>query len=187
MKKIIISTLVSAVILFLWSGITQMLPWGITSTQNISTQANNQVDAPNLIELSPGSLTTDQFETQFLGKISTLSTDHTFSWIITQPLQTDYTGYFIKEFITQLSVGILLALLLYITLPLTLKIRIQIVLLAGFGAAIASYGQLMNWWALPAGYGLGVSLNLIIGWTLAAFVSARFIIPSINKSNYELQ
>ena len=187
MKKIIISTLISAVILFLWSGITQMLPWGISSTQNISTQVNNQVDAPNLIELSPGSLTTDQFETQFLDKISTLSTDNTFSWIITQPLQTDYSAYFIKEFITQLIVSLLLAFLLHFTVALNLKTRIQIVLLAGLCAAIATYGQLMNWWALPAAYGLGVGLNLIIGWTIAAFTSARFIIPSINKSNYELQ
>ena len=185
MKKIILSTLASAVILFLWSGMTQMLPWGIPSTQNVRIQTEKMAQAeevPNLVTLPEGSLITNQFEEQFLHKISTLSTDDTFSWIITQPLQTDYTGYFIKEFISQLLVGLLLAFLLHHTVQLSLTSRMSVVIIAALSAVIATYGQLMNWWALPASYGVGVGINLIIGWAIAAFISARFIITSKNQT-----
>ncbi len=183
MKKIIISTIVSTILLFLWGGLSQMLPWGISTTQNVNVQSKlveEQSDVPNLIKLQANELTTDKFESQFADKISTYVTDNTFSWIITQPYQKDYSGYFLKEIITQLIVGLLLAIILFLTIKLDLKTRIMLLVIFGLCASTAIYGQMMNWWGIPANYALGVSVNLIIGWTLAGYISARFIIKSQN-------
>lgn len=183
MKRIIISTIVSTILLFMWGGLSQMLPWGITTTQNVSVEIENNKDQsniPNLIELQPNELTTDKFEGQFLDKISTYTTDKTFSWIITQPIQKDYSGYFIKEIITQFIVAFLLSIILFLTIKLELKTRMILILIFGLCASTAIYGQLMNWWSIPANYALGVSLNLIIGWILAGYISARFILKSQN-------
>jgi hypothetical protein len=160
---------------------TQMLPWGISSTQNINvqtTEIQKQSEAPNVQRLDRNTLITEQFETQFNDKVSTLSTDKTFSWIVTQPVQSNYSGYFITEAVTQFFVSLLIAILLVLTIKLDNKSRILIIFIAGICATVATYGQLMNWWKLPASYGLGVSINLLIGWTLVAFVSAKFIIKS---------
>lgn len=184
MKNIIISTVMSTVILFMWGGISQMLPWGISTTQNITvaTESNtDQSNISNLIKLQPHQLTTEKFEGQFLGKISTYSTDKTFSWIITQPIQEDYSGYFVKEIITQLIVAVFLSIILFLTIKLDFKTRMILILVFGLCASTAIYGQLMNWWSVPANYALGVSANLIIGWLLVSFISARFIIKSKNN------
>ena len=183
MKKVVISTMVSGIILFLLGGLAQFLPWGIPSTQNISVQSElnpNQRKLHNLTSLAPGELTTEKFDAIFLDKISTYSTDHTFSWIVTQPLPNDYTSYFIREIGNQLIVGLLLSLILYLTIKLDLKTRLTIILIVGFAASVGTYGQLMNWWNVPVAYGAGVSINLIIGWIVVSWVVARFIMKSEN-------
>ena len=181
MKKIITSIIVCTLILFLLSGVAQMLPWGIPTTQNISEQSlpsEQQDNIPNLIKFPPNTLTSEEFDNQFINKISTYTTDHTFSWIVTQPIQNDYSGYFIKEILTQLIVGILLTILLLLTITLKLKTRLTIIVLFGLLAVTSTYGQLMNWWQLPASYAIGVGINLIIGWLITSFIVARFILKS---------
>ena len=181
MKSRLTSLLIATVILFLWSGLTQLLPWGISAVENITTLNNAQVEqlqASNLIQFSPNSLTTDAFDAQFVNKISTYTTPATFSWIVTQPLNTNYTGYFLVEMITQLIVALLLTALLEVTIQLSPNKRILLVLLASAVAGAATYGQLMNWWRLPAAYALGVIANLIIGWVLVAYIVTHFTMPS---------
>lgn len=183
-KKIVISTLVSTLILFLWSGMTQMLPWGISSTQNINVQTmdnQKQAEAPNILRFDKTLLVTEKFETQFNNKVSTLSSDKTFSWIVTQPIKSDYSSYFITEALTQLLVAFFIALLLVLTIKLDNKSRLIIIFIAGICATISTYGQLMNWWGLPASYGIGVSINLLIGWTIVAFISTKFFIKTDSK------
>jgi hypothetical protein len=179
-KKIIISTIVSTVILFLWSGLTQMFPWGVPTAQTITSQTNKQTESfqtPNLVELPANSLTTEKYDEQFVNKISTLTTDKTFSWIITKPVDYYNVGnYFIREILTQLLVALLLATLLVLTVGLTNQKRLTIIAICGVLAVTAIYGQMMNWWGVPAIYALGAGLNLIIGWILSAFISSKFII-----------
>lgn len=184
MKKLLLSTFLATLILFLWSGLSQVLPWGITATQNISSQAANSVQAPRLLQVPPNTLTTEQFDAQFVNKISTYTTDTTFSWIVSQPLNTNYAGYFLREFFTQLVTALCLSLLLLLTAKLELTTRMLIVGLASFAAISATYGQLMNWWRLPPNYALGVGFNLFIAWVLTSFIVARFIIRSRQSSNY---
>jgi len=103
MKKLIIATFFATVILFIWSGVTQMLPWGIPTTTNVAV-SNDMVNRDLQYQhvVPPNTLTTEAFEAQFNNSISTYTTGNTFSWIVMQPLKSDYSGYFIKEILTQL-------------------------------------------------------------------------------------
>ncbi len=160
-----------------------MFPWGVPTTQTISSQSARQTEnfqTPNLIELPANALTTARFDEQMVHKISTLTTDNTFSWIITQPIDKyDVGAYFIKEIITQCVVSLFLALLLGLTIDLGFINRMYVSLLAGLLGVAAIYGQMMNWWGIPAIYALGAGFNLIVGWLAAAFVSAKFIIKPL--------
>ena len=79
-----------------------------------------------------------------------------------------------KEAATQAVVAALLTLLLFVTSPLALPRRLGLVALAGFAACAATYWQLLNWWGLPAVYGIGVSVNLVGAW-----LAGRTIRPSL--------
>jgi len=189
MNRVILSTILCAFLLFLFNGLGQLLPWGIPTTQNVTVQTettSNQANVPNLVRLAPHELTTTKFDDQFINKISTYTTDQTFSWIITQPLQLNYTGYFIKEAITQLLVGLFLSVILLLTNALDLKTRLTIIGLAGVAASTGTYGQLMNWWNLPPNYSLGVSFNLILSWLIVSFIAARFIVKPKTQAPHEL-
>ncbi|MCC5928869.1 MAG: hypothetical protein JJU28_06460 [Cyclobacteriaceae bacterium] len=182
MKRPLFSILAMSAILFIWSGISQMFPWGVPSAQTISAQSEQNTEsfqAPNLIEMEAGSLTTSTFDEVMRGKISTLTTDKTFSWIITAPIDNyNPMGYFVWEIITQLFIGIFLTLLLIKLSAQPLTDKLLVVGLAGLLAFTGIYGQMLNWWAMPAMYAVGAGINLIIGWLLAAFVSAKWIIKS---------
>jgi hypothetical protein len=181
-KKILISTLVGTLILFLWSGITQMFPWGVPTAQAISSQSIKKTESfqtPHLIELPANALTTEKFDDQLLDKISTLTTDKTFSWIITKPISYyNVSSYFIKEVLTQLLVAFLLTLVLANTIKLETSTRLKIVSIIGLLAVAAIYGQMMNWWGIPMKYALGAGFNLIIGWILVSYTSTKWIIKS---------
>src|SRR5688572_2236934 len=134
MKKIILSTILSTVLLFFWGGLTQLFPWGVPTAQSIASQATGKTEifqAPGLIELPVNALTTEKFDDQMVNKISILTTDKTFSWIITKPVEYySVSSYFIKEILTQLLVSGFIALLLYLTADQNLAKRIYISSLA---------------------------------------------------------
>ncbi len=182
MKKIVIAIVISTVILFMWNGLVQFFPWGVPTTQVLNTQAGttlNVKDMKNAITLPANSLTTNEFDEKCNNKVSTLITDKTFSWVIATPLKKyDMGSYFIKEAFTQLLVATFLSLLLFYTVILAFSTRLKIIGLAALAAAVATYGQQMNWWGLPASYGLGVMINLILGWLLVGFIVAKWIIKS---------
>lgn len=179
MKRYLFATLLLTVFLYLWSGITQMLPWGVPSTQKITTRSASMPNDPDdLIRLQANELTTANFDPTFNNKISTYSTDQTFSWIVTHPVRTDYTGYFIGELITQFSVAVLLTLLLALTKNYATQKRMMLIALVGLLGWAATYGQLLNWWGMPALYAVGVGVNLIAGWLATSFLVSRFILRS---------
>jgi hypothetical protein len=177
MKRYLFSILAFTILLFMWSGLTQMLPWGIPTAQKITVQEESIAnEPPNLIKLQPNTLTTEDFDSVFNHKISTYTTEKTFSWIITQPLKTDYSSYFIGEIITQFLVGILLTLLLVLTKSFKTQKRMMLVGAISLIAWLGTYGQLLNWWAMPATYAIGVGVNLMIGWLTTCFLVSRFIL-----------
>jgi hypothetical protein len=179
MKKYLLACLVFTVLLFLWSGFTQVLPWGIPTTQKITVQSDPDSGSMyDLIHLPPNALTTVDFDFTFNQHISTYTTDHTFSWIVTQPLKATYTDYFIAELITQFVVGILLTILLALTRTYNTQKRMMCISGMALLAWTATYGQFVNWWGMPIDYAVGIGVNLVVGWLFTAFLVSKFIVKS---------
>ncbi len=73
MIRFVVSVIASAVILFVWGGATQMLPWGITSTQNVTTlHETASSSAPSHVRVSSSDIIGDGFEEQFNLKFPSL-------------------------------------------------------------------------------------------------------------------
>jgi hypothetical protein len=182
MKSIILSVGISAVVLFMWNGLSQTFPWGVPSSQMISTKSSqdaNDTKMGQLAQFPSNTFTNEKFDAQFSNKVSTLMTDQSFSWIVSKPIgYYDMGAYFMKEGLTQLMVAIFLSCILFFTIKLDLKTRLFIIGLTSLAAGIGVYGQLMNWWGLPAAYGLGVAFNLFVSWLLVSFISAKWILKS---------
>lgn len=181
LNRLLIGSLLSGVVLFVWSGLTQMLPWGVPSTQVMVSQSGEaelfQTTAVQTYD--PHALTTPLFDDEMVNRVNTLTTDETFSWIVTKPL--DYynpTSYFVRELLTQLLVGVLLTTLALLTPGLSLGQRLTLFLLMGMAAATAVYGPLFNWWGLTTAYALGAAINLIVGWLLVGLILSRFVSPA---------
>jgi hypothetical protein len=162
-----------------------MFPWGVPTAQTITAQSiknTESFDIPNVLALEPYSLTTEKFDEKFVDKISVYSTDKTISWVTTKPLNYyNIEAYFTKEIITQFIVAIFLSLLLYMTIKLDNKTRILLIGISSIAAVAGIYGQMLNWWGMPVVYALGAGFNLIIGWTISAYLSSRFILKTDNN------
>lgn len=76
--------------------------------------------------------------------------------------------YFALELAAQLTVALGLVALTLLTKELSRSRRLSAAAIAALAASVASYGQMMNWWGMPAWYGIGMSANLTVGWLLAA-------------------
>jgi hypothetical protein len=174
--KPVLAVICGTLALFLFSALSQFLPWGVPTAETYTTVSGDPgvFAAPDLIRLKPYELTTPRFDTELVGKISTLETDQTFSWIISTPM-TAYSPirYFTFEALTQ---GIV-ALSLYLLLRCSGVGRRfwGLVICASISAGAATYGSLMNWWGLPAAYALGAAANMVIGWLLGAWVMVQFM------------
>lgn len=161
----------ATIVLFIWSGLSQALPWGPSSAGRFAAFAGKPfVPASDAtVHAPPGAWVTDRFEQDFPGRVITLATDRSFNWIVSIPA-SDYRlpRYFVCEAITQAAVALALTKLLAVLHALP-KVR-QLATVAGFAfaAGVATHGQLMNWWGVPAAYAMGAMANLLVGWTLAA-------------------
>lgn len=183
-KIILISTLVSTLMLFVWSAVSQNLPWGVPTVQVVSQAEITEITQPSqTIKLPVGTLTTTKFDEQMTGKISTLMTDKTFSWVISKPLSYyNLPLYFTRELITQLLVSLLLSLFLWNTRCLPVKQRLFLVLLAALATVVATHVQNYNWMGTPAAFSFGVSANLVIGWMLVAAVLSMWLIKTTDEA-----
>lgn len=181
--RFVAGVLVSTLVLFCWSAVSQNLPWGVPSVKNYSTitveEKTRTFQAPDLVYLPAYSLTTTQFDSLLVNEVNTLETDKTFSWIVTK--SADYyqpEHYLFRALLTQFFVGLLLTLLAVITTQLSFKQRILLLLVVAAAGSIATYGELWNWWGLTVLYALGVSINLMIGWLLNGSILFRFLFKS---------
>ncbi|MFW5848113.1 MAG: hypothetical protein ACOCVF_04290 [bacterium] len=183
MIRFMISSFIIGLLLFLWSGLTQFIPWGVPTTNTLRSTSiemkKQNFQAPNLKEFENNHFTTEEFDKEMVNKINTLTTEKTFSWIITKPLSYyDQGRYFIIELINQILIGFLLSAILLLSHKLKFYRRILLILTIGIISTVAIYGRLSNWWGLPMLYAIGESINLILGWLLAGFISAKFIIKN---------
>lgn len=157
---LLLGTLLGGVVLFVWSGITQNLPWGFKSVGTVR-------EAPKLSEAIQQQTTNGMF----------YSTDGTSSLVVVKP-QNYYnpTRYFILEILTQLGVALLLTLILSLLSQHGSSPKLAVVGLMALTTALAVDFQYWNWWGFSNRYSLGMAGNRLLGWLLAAWVLDRFVV-----------
>lgn len=176
--RLVAAVLSGALLLFVWGGLAQQLPWGLGSVRSYSTTqgAPYVFAAPGLRTAPPGTYVTDAFETELARGISTLATDTSFSWVVSVPRSAyDPARYLGVEALTQLAVAATLGLLLTALRRLERRAAIVVILGAAAAALLATYGAMANWWGLPMGYAGGMAINLVVGWGLAVAVMQRIL------------
>ncbi len=167
----VFTVLAMATVLFVWSGVTQCLPWGVPTTPqyDASGRPPHDMQSETTVRAAPGTWTTAAFDAQLGSSMLTLTTERTFAWIVAVPITAyDPARYFALELAAQLAVSLGLVALTLLTKELSRSRRLGAVAIAALAASVASYGQMMNWWGMPAWYGIGMSANLTVGWLLAA-------------------
>ncbi len=185
-RSIFISTCVATILLFVWGALAQMLPWGVPTVQIISTMSE-EADGPDLpsktIRMSEASLVTEEFDEQMSGKISTLITDHTFSWVISRPLKKyNLTVYLVRELLTQFVVALFLSVILQLSNSMNSGRRILLILFAALATVTATHIQDLNWLGTTTIFSIGNAFNLVVGWLLASAVVCKWIIRARGES-----
>lgn len=180
-KKLILGIVTATVILFVWSGLSQLFPWGVPSANviNASTGVEN-FQAPDATSFEPGTLVTQLFEEEMVGQVNTLTTDTTFSWIVTKPISYYNPGrYFLFEFITQFLTAICLTVILSFIGPWELRKKLLFASILGLVIIIPTYGPFFNWWGLTPTYALGIMVNFLIGWLLACLALSLMLFRNV--------
>lgn len=173
--ELALQTLLVTVVLTLVGGVSQMLPWGIGSAQVLrqTTGARTAFGTrPERVhDLSDSPAVTDEFDRVMTGRVSTLTTDSSFSWIVSAPISAYNPGrYLIVEVLTQLTVAVGLVAVNALLSDTPAATRVMLALIASALTSVAAYGQLANWWGLTPRYVVGVSLTLCVGWTLSIWL-----------------
>jgi len=78
--------------------------------------------------------------------------------------------------LTQAGVATFLVVLLWVLAPLPRARRLAAVVILGLAGTTATYVGMLNWWGMPAAYGVGESFNLVVGWLLAFSVIDRLVL-----------
>jgi hypothetical protein len=159
--QILIGAAVAGLILFFWTGFTQnVLPWGIKS---VKEDKNLDALSAQIKQISEnGVYYTHQDVAVFLA--------------IKPASYYNMRRYFIIEFITQVLVGLILALILGATIGLSLEVRLGIILLVAGAGVLSVDVQYWNWWGFSNIYTVGIAINRLLGYLIAGFVVANFII-----------
>lgn len=167
-----LQVVVVTVLLTVLGGVGQVLPWGLGSARQITQRATegdgSLPSGDAVLDVSSSPIVTADFERIAVGHVSTLTTDRSFSWIVSKPL--DYyrpNRYLAREVITQFVVATGMVMVHTLLGDASPGTTILVVAVAALMTAIATHGQLANWWGLPVRYAAGVSLVLIASWVLS--------------------
>ncbi|MCA2979529.1 MAG: hypothetical protein INH41_28445 [Myxococcaceae bacterium] len=169
-----VAVIACAATLFVWSGLTQVFPWGVPTVQVVAqTTGEPAAFGASPVRRPPGALATSAFDDELGDGNGTLTTDRSFAWIVSVPVERYHpTRYFIGEAVTQLACAAMLVEALWLLSSLPLPRRALVLALLATAAAGATYGYMTNWWGLPLRYSGGMSVNLVVGWVLGAAVAS---------------
>lgn len=170
----VVQVIVVTVALTVLGGVSQAMPWGLGSARQLRQRTDGHEGdefgpkGDSIIDVSSSPIVTESFEQYAANQVSTLTTDHSFSWIVNKPIDYYRPGRYLGiEVATQLLVAVCIVAIHALLDDTTQGTTILVVFLAAVATAIATYGQLANWWGLTWRYTAGVSLTLIIAWTLS--------------------
>lgn len=159
-SKIIISTVLGALVLFLFGGAFQAIPhFGIGAVESIRA----------------ANLTTEEFN-NLVNRMVYITTDKTVSFVATKPV--DYynlSRFFAVEFLSALIISFLFALLFSRMQNTKLSDRLLLTFVFSLICTFAVHIPYYNWWGFSSLYTIGVALRTILGWLLIAYLQNRCI------------
>ena len=184
MQKIILSAVLGGLTLFVWGFLSWMiLPFHTATMKDMpNEQAIVEALRANLTEPGvysyPGMADYEADEAAWVAKhkqgpIVTMMVYHPDGMEPMQPM------VFIKGLLIDMLAAGLSALMLSMivsAVPLYGR-RILMGTMLGVFAALVSHFTLWNYFMIPAGYTLAMSLDLVVGWTLAGAVIGKIIKP----------
>lgn len=151
---LLLAIVVAGCILFVWSGISQNLPWGIKS---VKTDVKNEEVTQAIANEGVNSMM------YFQGEIVAL--------VAAKP-KAYYSPkrFFGIELVTQFLVGGVLCLLLAQLPTLSLINRQLVVFLASLLIVVTTDIPYCNWWGFSVSYTLGVAINKLLGLQLTSLI-----------------
>lgn len=163
MQKIIIATILGAIVLFLFDGVFQGIPnFGVRAVERLETN----------------DLTSAKFSER-TDRMTYLVTDKTVSFLVTKKAEYyNLKKFFIIEIVSVFVISFVFALVF--TIIKIQNLREALILVNAF-AIIASFAihiPYMNWWGFSLSYTVGVVFKTILGWTLLSFVQYFFLFRS---------
>lgn len=147
-------------VLFVFNALLQFIPgFGVSAVQTVESNAH----------------TTAQFN-QLAGAVTYLVTDHSVSFIASQPAAYYHLArFFTLEFFSAAAVAVLLALGIAQLRSPSLRHNLWLTAVFGLVATFAIHLPYFNWWGFSASYTVGVAFKTIAGWLLAVLVQHRII------------
>ena len=159
-KKMIIATVVGAVVLFLFDGALQAIPnFGVRAVERLET---NQ-------------LTTGEFS-ELANSMAYIATETTVSFVAVKEVNYyNLSRFFAIEFFSAFAIAMVFALL-FAKIPFA-DFRERLWLTFGFSliAGFAIHLPYFNWWGFSLAYTGGVVIKTIMGWMLVALIQNRLI------------
>lgn len=159
-KKIIVATVIGAVVLFLFDGALQAIPnFGVRAVERLET---NQ-------------LTTAEFS-ELANSMAYIATENTVSFVAIK--EADYynlSRFFAIEFFSAFAIAMVFALLFGKITFADLGDRIWLTFGFSLIAGFAIHLPYFNWWGFSMAYTVGVVSKTMVGWLLVAFIQNRLI------------
>lgn len=174
--EFLLQVLLVAVLLMLLGGASQALPWGIGSAQQLRQQSVGAdrefgTKSDRVVDVAATPIVTAEFDRTTTNRVSTLTTDGSFSWIVTKPVAYYKPArYLSMEFLTQVLVAVGIVGINFLLGDAPQATKIGVILIAATLTAVSTYGQLLNWWGLTLRYAIGVSLTVLLGWGLSIWL-----------------
>ncbi|MEE9450979.1 MAG: hypothetical protein V3V72_13100 [Ignavibacteriaceae bacterium] len=188
MNKLIVPSLITAVVVFIWIFISwTLLPWHNVDIKSIKDQVLLEQMKESLTEpgiyLYPGETEdesdaamqewSDQYKAGPLVHFMVYNPEGT-EWNMVMPLIKSFVINFIAAFIA----GVLLMMTLAQN-PSFWRRVIFVMLLGMFAAFVGPFIE-WNWWSFPTGYSMIIAIDLCVTWFIAGLVLAWRIKPELN-------
>ena len=188
MNKLIVPSLITAVVVFIWMFISwTLLPWHNVDIKSIKDQALLEQMKESLTEpgiyLYPGE-PEDESNAAMQGWSDQYKAGPLVHFMVYNPQGTewDMTMPMIKSFLINFIAAFIAGVLLMMTLAQNPSFwrRVIFVMMLGMFAAFVGPFIEWNWWSFPTGYSMINAIDLCVTWFIAGLVLAWRIKPELN-------
>ena len=189
MNKLIVPSLITAVVVFIWMFISWMvIGWHNVDINNLpngdvlAEQMKQSINEPG-IYLYPGQ-PDDESDAGMKAWIEKHKAGPNVNFMVYNPAGADPMNpmLFIKSFIINFIAAFIAGVLLMMTLAQNPSFwrRVIFVMMLGMFAAFVGPFIEWNWWSYPTGYSMINAIDLCVTWFIAGLVLAWRIKPELN-------